>query len=177
MLTGLPCTSVNSLSFPAGQISLRLGILFLSLLTFLKNLFCILNYFLEYCTLKQGWMWLTSVHNTASTNELLKHSHTHNKQTMQIPLSLTTFTNLFFFRVCSSEAASGRVAGGAEEAAGGCAKLTIMSWCSKRTDSAVGEPGPDPETTAESKPRSPVCHTGCVYPQFKGEVCHCQCFH
>lgn len=36
--------------FPAGQIILHLGILFLSLLTFLKNLFCIFNYSLKYCS-------------------------------------------------------------------------------------------------------------------------------
>lgn len=74
--------------------------------------------------------------------------------------------------MCSSESGSGRVAGGAEESAGGGARFEVIPESSQRTDAAVGEPGPVPQTTAEPIPRSPDSHTGCVNPQFKGEVCH-----
>jgi len=64
--------------------------------------------------------------------------------------------------VCSPESGSGW-------AAGGGARVEVTPEYSQKT---VGEAGPVPQTTAEPKPRSPVSHTGCVNPQFKGEACH-----
>lgn len=71
-------------------------------------------------------MWLTLVHSIATTNYEKKGNMQNTSK--QRFLSLTTLTNLFFFRVCSSEAGSNQVAGGAEEATGGGAEPEVMSW-------------------------------------------------
>lgn len=128
--------------FPAGQISLRSGILFLSL-----------------CFAFELISGILAGHITSTTNDdkQLKKSSLH-------LISLTTFTHAFISRLCSSESGSGRVAGGAEEVAGGAARFEVIPESSQRTDAAVGEPDPVPQITAEPKPRSPDSHTGCVNP-------------
>lgn len=127
MLTGLPCTSVNSLSFQQVKLFYTWASCFI-IINFSQEFVLHFELFSEIlqCTLKHV-VDISAQHCHHKQTIKKTHTQTHNKQKMQIPLSLTTFTNVFFFRVCSSEAASGQLTGGAEEAAGGGAKHEVMS--------------------------------------------------